>query len=144
MRRSRRAFLVALLLTGCGGGRFLNGAYLDETKGFRVALPNGWQRVQVEGADVALRPPGGGATLAVAARFNPEKAYSDLVATISPPNKRLRRFAKVNLAPGQNRTLTFKLRREDLSFIGPDNKPIAEPGEFVVTIGGLTQNFTLK
>jgi beta-glucosidase len=69
---------------------------------------------------------------------------SDLVATISPPNKRLRRFAKVNLEPGQNRTLTFKLRRDDLSFIGPDNKPIAEPGEFAVTIGGLTQRFTLK
>jgi len=69
---------------------------------------------------------------------------SDLVATLSPPNKRLRRFAKVNLEPGQNRTLTFKLRREDLSFIGPDNKPIAEPGEFAVTIGGLTQRFILK
>ncbi len=69
---------------------------------------------------------------------------SDLVATISPPNKRLRRFAKVNLQPGQNRTLTFKLKREDLSFIGTDNKPVAEPGEFDVTIGGLTQRFTLK
>ena len=69
---------------------------------------------------------------------------SDLVATLSPPNKRLRRFAKVNLEPGQNRTLTFRLRREDLSFIGPDNKPIAEPGEFTVTIGGLTQRFILK
>lgn len=69
---------------------------------------------------------------------------SDLVATISPPNKRLRRFAKVNLQPGQNRTLTFKLKREDLSFIGADNKPVAEPGEFDVTIGGLTQRFTLK
>ena len=69
---------------------------------------------------------------------------SDLVATISPPNKRLRRFAKVNLEPGQNRTLTFKLRREDLSFIGPDNKPMTEPGDFAVTIGGLTQRFTLK
>jgi beta-glucosidase len=69
---------------------------------------------------------------------------SDLVATLSPPNKRLRRFAKVSLDPGQNRTLTFKLRRDDLSYIGPDNKPIAEPGEFAVTIGGLTQKFTLK
>ena len=69
---------------------------------------------------------------------------SDLVATISPPNRRLRRFAKVNLEPGQNRTLTFRLRPEDLSFIGPDNKPVAEPGEFAVTIGGLTQRFTLK
>lgn len=69
---------------------------------------------------------------------------SDLVATLSPPNKRLRRFAKVSLQPGQSRTLTFTIRRDDLSFIGPDNKPVAEPGEFDVTVGGLTQRFTLK
>ncbi|HEX5875314.1 MAG TPA: glycoside hydrolase family 3 N-terminal domain-containing protein [Pyrinomonadaceae bacterium] len=68
----------------------------------------------------------------------------DLVASISPPNRRLRRFAKINLEPGQKRTLTFKLRREDLSFIGADNKPTVEPGEFNVTVGGLTQKFTLK
>ena len=69
---------------------------------------------------------------------------SDLVASISPPGKRLRRFAKVDLQPGQSRTLTFKLSREDLSFIGTDNKPVAEPGEFDVTVGGLTQRFTLR
>src|SRR5438034_4369051 len=60
---------------------------------------------------------------------------SDLVATLSPAVKRLKRFAKVYLEPGQNRTLTFKLRRDDLSFIGADNKPIAEAGEFDVKIG---------
>lgn len=69
---------------------------------------------------------------------------SDLVASISPPNRRLRRFAKVNLEPNQSRTLTFKLRREDLSFIGADNKPVAEPGEFEVKIGNLSQRFTLR
>ena len=69
---------------------------------------------------------------------------SDLVASISPPGKRLRRFAKINLDPGQSKTLTFKLRREDLSFIGSDNKPVLEPGEFEVRIGNLTQKFTLK
>jgi beta-glucosidase len=69
---------------------------------------------------------------------------SDLVASISPPNKRLRRFAKISLDPGQSRTLTFKLRRDDLSFIGADNKSVVEPGEFDVSIGGLTQRFTFK
>jgi beta-glucosidase len=69
---------------------------------------------------------------------------SDLVATLSPAVKRLKRFAKVYLEPGQNRTLTFKLRRDDLSFIGADNKPIAEAGEFDVKIGSLTERFTLK
>ena len=69
---------------------------------------------------------------------------SDLVASISPPNRRLRRFAKISLEPGQNRTLSFKLRADDLSFIGANNKPVVEPGEFDVTIGTLTQRFTLK
>jgi len=69
---------------------------------------------------------------------------SDLVASISPPGRRLRRFAKVNLEPGQSKTLTFKLRREDLSFIGADNKPTLEPGDFEVKVGGLSQKFTLK
>lgn len=69
---------------------------------------------------------------------------SDLVASLSPPNRRLRRFAKVNIEPGQSRTLTFTLRRDDLSFVGANNKPMVEPGDFDVTIGGLTQRFTLK
>jgi beta-glucosidase len=69
---------------------------------------------------------------------------SDLVASISPPNRRLRRFAKINLEPGQSKTLSFNLRREDLSFVGADNKWIAEPGEFDVKVGNLSQRFTLK
>jgi beta-glucosidase len=69
---------------------------------------------------------------------------SDLVASLSPPGKRLKRFAKIYLEPGQNRTLTFKLRRDDLSFIGANNKPVVEPGDFGVVVGGLTDRFTLK
>jgi len=69
---------------------------------------------------------------------------TELVASIAPAGKRLRRFAKIYLEPGQSLTLNFKLRREDLSFIGNDNKPVAEPGDFEVVIGGLRQRFTLK
>jgi beta-glucosidase len=69
---------------------------------------------------------------------------SDLAASISPPGKRLRRFAKITLQPGEKRTLTFKLRNEDLSFINADNKRVAEPGEFEVKIAGLSQKFTLR
>ena len=69
---------------------------------------------------------------------------SDLVASLSPPGKRLKRFAKVYLEPGQSRTLTFKLRQDDLAFIGADNKPVVEPGEFEVMIAGLKERFELK
>ena len=68
----------------------------------------------------------------------------DEVASISPPGKRVKRFAKVYLEPGRSKTLSFTLDRDDLSFIGADNKPTVEPGEFTVMIGGLTQKFTLR
>ena len=69
---------------------------------------------------------------------------SDLVASLSPPGKRLKRFAKIYLEPGQSRTLTFRLRSDDLSFIGANNKPVVEPGEFEVTIAGLKERFEVK
>jgi beta-glucosidase len=69
---------------------------------------------------------------------------TDLVASVAPAGKRLKRFAKIYLQPGESRALNFKLRRDDLSFIGGDNKRIAEPGEFEVMIGGLKARFTLK
>src|SRR5437867_1232875 len=69
---------------------------------------------------------------------------SDLVASLSPAEKRLKRFAKIYLEPGQSRALMFKLRPDDLSFIGADNKPVVEPGEFEVMIAGLKDRFELK
>ncbi|HYJ46759.1 MAG TPA: glycoside hydrolase family 3 C-terminal domain-containing protein, partial [Pyrinomonadaceae bacterium] len=67
----------------------------------------------------------------------------DEVATLSPPGKRVRRFAKVYLEPGQSRALNFTLRPEDLSFIGEDNRPKLEPGDFSVMVGNLSDKFTL-
>jgi beta-glucosidase len=69
---------------------------------------------------------------------------SDLVASLSPPGKRLKRFAKVDLQPGQSRTLTFSLHPADLSFIGTNNRPLIEPGDFEVAVGGLKDRFTVK
>jgi beta-glucosidase len=67
----------------------------------------------------------------------------DLVASVTPPGKRLKRFAKVYLEPGQSRALTFKLGMSDLSFIGADNKPVVEAGDFEVLVAGLKDKFTL-
>ncbi len=68
----------------------------------------------------------------------------DVVASLTPPGKRVRRFAKVYLEPGQSRTLAFTLRPEDLSFVGADNRTVVEPGDFEVMAGGLTDGFTLQ
>lgn len=69
---------------------------------------------------------------------------ADRVATITPPVKRLRRFVRVELQPGAARTLSFHLTRSDLSYIGADNRPTAEPGAFTLLVGGLTHDVTVK
>ena len=56
----------------------------------------------------------------------------DLFASVTPPVKKLRRFSKVALEPGESKTIKFNLDKKDLSFIGRDNKPIIESGDFEV------------
>src|SRR6266403_655558 len=67
----------------------------------------------------------------------------DDVATLTPAGKRVKRFAKIYLEPGKSRTLDFTLKSDDLTFIASDNKPTAEPGDFTVMVGGLSDKFTL-
>jgi beta-glucosidase len=69
---------------------------------------------------------------------------NERVASVTPPLKRLKRFAKVLLQPGESRQVSFELTSEDLSFIGADNKRIVEPGVFDVRIGNLQQSFEWK
>jgi beta-glucosidase len=68
----------------------------------------------------------------------------DLVASIDPPNRRLRGYQKIDLAAGERRTVTFRLPIRDLAFIGRDNRPVVEPGEFDVMIGGQTARLTVR
>ncbi|MFC1794710.1 glycoside hydrolase family 3 N-terminal domain-containing protein, partial [Planctomycetota bacterium] len=68
---------------------------------------------------------------------------SDIVATVTPPVKSLKRFSKVPFSPGQNQTVKFELGWDDFAFIGRNNKPIVEPGEFKVNVGGLTETFAI-
>ncbi len=68
----------------------------------------------------------------------------DLYARIAPRVKRLRGFEKVTLAPGEARTVTFRLDRDDLSYIGLHNRPVLEPGDFEVYVGGLKAGFAVR
>ena len=67
----------------------------------------------------------------------------DEYASITPQGKRVKRFAKIYLAPGQSKIVTFKLSRDDFSFVGLDNKSIVETGDFTVMIGDLSEKFAL-
>ncbi len=90
-------------------------------------------------ASVVVRNTGTRAGTEVVALF-----VADRVASITPPVKRLRRFMRVDLKPGEARTVSFHLSRDDLSFIGADNRPVAEPGLFTVMVGGLSRDVTVK
>jgi len=69
---------------------------------------------------------------------------SDLYRSVSPPVKQLKGFEKIELTPGQTRTVEFIITPEHLSFYGIDFKKNVEPGKFVVSIGKLKKEFTLK
>lgn len=69
---------------------------------------------------------------------------SDLVASITPPVKRLKKFSKIELEAGESQTVTFELLPEDLAFIGRDNTWTVEPGEFVLQIGSLTKTINYE
>lgn len=69
----------------------------------------------------------------------------DQYASITPSQRRLRKFQKVSINPGQTVTVEFELTKDDLKFIGlDDKKAITEPGDFDVMIGKLKDTFTYE
>lgn len=73
-----------------------------------------------------------------------ELYVSDLYRSLTPPVKELKGFQKIELAAGERRTVTFRLRPEDLSFVGADNRRVTEPGRFRLSVGGLSKEFTVR
>jgi beta-glucosidase len=68
----------------------------------------------------------------------------DVVASVTPSVRRLKRFIKVSLEPGRMKTVTFTLNPEDLSFIGRENVPVVEAGDFKIMISELTGEFKVR
>ena len=63
---------------------------------------------------------------------------SDLVASMVPDGRRLRAFDKVELQPGETKTVTFELKADDLAFVGWDRKWRLEEGDFKLMIADQT------
>ena len=63
---------------------------------------------------------------------------SDIVASVVPDNKRLRDFTKIELQPGETKTVTFQLPAGKLAFVGADGRWTLEEGDFVLTVGNQT------
>ena len=59
----------------------------------------------------------------------------DLVASSTPDNIRLRNFEKIELNPGETKTVTMQLKGSDLAFVGYDGKWCLEKGDFKLKCG---------
>ena len=65
---------------------------------------------------------------------------SDLIASMLPDGRRLRAFDKIELQPGETKTVTFNLNADDLAFVGYDGKWVLEEGGFKLMIADQTVN----
>ena len=59
---------------------------------------------------------------------------SDLIASMVPDGRRLRAFDKMELQPGETKTMTFELKADDLAFVDWNGKWRLEEGDFKLMI----------
>ncbi len=59
----------------------------------------------------------------------------DVVASVIRPVKQLIAFTRVDLAPGETKTVAIQLKRMDFSLVNRDEQRVVEPGEFVLMAG---------
>jgi len=60
----------------------------------------------------------------------------DEVSAATRPIRELRGFERITLAPGETRTVSFKISAEHLSYHDPGMKRVVEPGQFQLMVGG--------
>ncbi|MGW3104488.1 beta-xylosidase/alpha-l-arabinosidase [Streptomyces sp. NPDC001100] len=68
---------------------------------------------------------------------------ADPIAQLPRPLTQLTGFARVRLAPGEQRRVTFRLHTDRLAYTGPDLHRIVEPGEITVMIGASSTDIRL-
>lgn len=59
----------------------------------------------------------------------------DLVASMTRPIRELKGFQRVELDPGEQKTVLFELGRDELAFTGRDLQSRVEPGQFQIWVG---------
>ena len=65
---------------------------------------------------------------------------SDLVASMVPDGRRLRAFDKIELQPGETKTVTFNLNADDLAFVSYDGNWVLEEGDCKLMIADQAVN----
>jgi beta-glucosidase len=61
---------------------------------------------------------------------------SDLKASTPRPMVQLEGFERIHLKPGESETVTFRIKPEQFSIIGKNDKRVIERGKFKISVGG--------
>jgi beta-glucosidase len=69
---------------------------------------------------------------------------SDELASVARPVMQLAGFARVHLAPGEEREVRFRLAREQLQMLDADLHWVVEPGTFRIMVGGSSRDIRLN
>jgi beta-glucosidase len=67
---------------------------------------------------------------------------SDEFASTIPAGKRLKGFEKLDIAPGQTKSVAFEISKSDLVFYDENGMPKVEKGNFIVSINEQKTTFT--
>lgn len=73
-----------------------------------------------------------------------ELYVTDLYASVTPNEKRLKKFKKVEIESGSATQVDFQLAKADLSFINQNSERVTEEGEFTLIVGDQQENFFYK
>lgn len=68
----------------------------------------------------------------------------DETSSVTTYVKNLRGFQRINLNPGETKSIQFTLKPEDLMLINRENKWIVEPGKFIVMLGSSSEDIRLE
>jgi beta-glucosidase len=68
----------------------------------------------------------------------------ELVTSVTTYEKNLRGFERIHLTPGETKTVSFNLTREDLAIWNQQMKFVVEPGKFKVMIGSGSEDIRLN
>jgi beta-glucosidase len=69
---------------------------------------------------------------------------TDVAASAPVPIRTLVGFERISLRPREKRTVTFTITPRQMSLIDNNDKRVIEPGEFVISAGGLRNRFTVS
>jgi len=68
---------------------------------------------------------------------------ADEYASVIPTGKSLKAFEKVAVAAGEEKTVTFYIKKDALQFVDNSGNWVSESGTFELTIGNLSRTFSL-